>query len=57
MAPFPHRAVSRVLMERSLLAHPEVWIGAGTESHMAALAPAELHRLAGASAVDLVTRG
>jgi hypothetical protein len=30
-----------------------VWIGAGTASHMASLAPAELVRLAGARPVDL----
>jgi Cys-tRNA(Pro) deacylase len=45
VAPFPHRAVSRVLMQRSLLRHPVVWVGAGTESHMASLRPADLARL------------
>ena len=57
VAPFPHRAVSRVLMDRSLLAHQTVWIGAGTTAHMAALSPAELERLAGASPVDIALRG
>jgi len=57
VAPFPHLAVSRVLLDRSLLAHREVWIGAGTERHMAALSPVELARLAGAAPVDLVARG
>jgi len=57
VAPFPHRAVARVLMDRSLLAHQTVWIGAGTTAHMAALSPAELQRLAGASPVDIALRG
>jgi prolyl-tRNA editing enzyme YbaK/EbsC (Cys-tRNA(Pro) deacylase) len=56
VAPFPHRAVSRVLIDRSLLGHHEVWIGAGSESHMAAIPPVELVRVSGAAAVDLVAR-
>ena len=35
VAPFPQRAISRTLMDRSFLQHPFVWIGAGTELHMA----------------------
>ena len=57
VAPFPQRAVSRVLMDRSLLAHQTVWIGAGTTSHMAALSPAELQRLSGAGTVDIAAGG
>jgi len=53
VAPFPQIAISRTLIDRSLLAHGVVWIGAGTESHMAALPPVELARLAGAEPVDL----
>jgi prolyl-tRNA editing enzyme YbaK/EbsC (Cys-tRNA(Pro) deacylase) len=56
VAPFPHRRVSRVLADRSLLAHGEVWVGAGTEHHMAVLPPVELLRVSGAAAVDLVAR-
>ena len=56
VAPFPHRAVSRVLIDRSLLGHHEVWIGAGTDSHMAAIPPVELVRVSGAAPVDLVGR-
>jgi prolyl-tRNA editing enzyme YbaK/EbsC (Cys-tRNA(Pro) deacylase) len=56
VAPFPHRQVARVLADRSLLAHAEVWIGAGTEAHMAALTPAELVRVSKAAPVDLVAR-
>ncbi|MGH3002400.1 MAG: aminoacyl-tRNA deacylase [Gaiellaceae bacterium] len=57
VAPFPRGASSHVLIDRSLLRHDLVWIGAGTDSHMAALAPADLQRLAGARAFDLVARG
>jgi prolyl-tRNA editing enzyme YbaK/EbsC (Cys-tRNA(Pro) deacylase) len=46
-----------VLADRSLLAHEVVWVGAGSETHMAALAPADLLRLARARAVDLVAHG
>ena len=57
VAPFPHRSVSRVLIDRSLLGHHEVWIGAGTDAHMAAIPPVELVRVSGAAPVDLVARG
>jgi prolyl-tRNA editing enzyme YbaK/EbsC (Cys-tRNA(Pro) deacylase) len=57
VAPFPRRAVSHVLIDRSLLAHEVVWVGAGTSSHMASLGPAELLRLTGARAFDLASRG
>jgi prolyl-tRNA editing enzyme YbaK/EbsC (Cys-tRNA(Pro) deacylase) len=54
VAPFPLRSVERVLMERSLLVHDVVWIGAGSPSHMAGLPPAELARLAKAEPIDAV---
>jgi Cys-tRNA(Pro) deacylase len=54
VAPFPLRKVENVLIERTLLAHDLVWFGAGSESHMAALAPTDLARLAGARTVDAV---
>lgn len=57
VAPFPQRAVTQALMDPALLAHERVWIGAGSPTHMAALAPAELQRLARARAVDLTGRG
>jgi prolyl-tRNA editing enzyme YbaK/EbsC (Cys-tRNA(Pro) deacylase) len=57
VAPFPQRAVAQTFMDPSLLRHEVVWIGAGTDRHMAALAPAELQRLARARTVDLVERG
>jgi Cys-tRNA(Pro) deacylase len=53
VAPFPQLAVSRTLMDRSFLQHQVVWVGAGTERHMAALPPLELARLTRASAIDL----
>lgn len=57
VAPFPHRAVARVLIDRSLLGYGEVWIGAGTDAHLAVLPPVELVRVSGAAPVDLVARG
>jgi Cys-tRNA(Pro) deacylase len=55
VAPFPRRDVVAALIERTLLQYPEVWIGAGSPSHMAMLAPADLQRLAGARAADLTS--
>jgi Cys-tRNA(Pro) deacylase len=57
VAPFPQRAVTATLMDRSLLAHELVWVGAGTAAHMAALAPAELQRLTRARVVELARQG
>jgi Cys-tRNA(Pro) deacylase len=54
VAPFPLRHVHRVLLDPSLLAHEVVWIGAGSTSHMAALQPVDLRRLAQAEPVDVV---
>ena len=54
VAPFPLTRVERVLLERTLLAHEIVWIGAGSATHMAALAPAELLRLTRAQPLDAV---
>ena len=53
VAPFPAPGVSRVLLARELLAHELVWIGAGSERHMAGLAPLDLARLARAQSGDL----
>jgi prolyl-tRNA editing enzyme YbaK/EbsC (Cys-tRNA(Pro) deacylase) len=54
VAPFPLAAVEEVFIERTLLQHDRVWIGAGTPAHMAGLAPGELQRLSGAQAADLL---
>jgi Cys-tRNA(Pro) deacylase len=54
VAPFPHRGVSGVLIEQSLLQHDKVWIGAGSTRHMAALSPGDVQRVANALPADLV---
>jgi prolyl-tRNA editing enzyme YbaK/EbsC (Cys-tRNA(Pro) deacylase) len=53
VAPFPLPGIQTVLIDRALLAHELVWIGAGSSRHMAALAPADLTRLARARPVDI----
>jgi prolyl-tRNA editing enzyme YbaK/EbsC (Cys-tRNA(Pro) deacylase) len=54
VAPFPLPRVQRVLVERTLLSSPLVWVGAGSDRHMAALSPLELMRLTRGEAVDVV---
>ena len=54
VAPFPLPKVRRVLVERMLLSSPLVWVGAGSERHLAALSPLELLRLTRGDAVDVV---
>jgi prolyl-tRNA editing enzyme YbaK/EbsC (Cys-tRNA(Pro) deacylase) len=54
VAPFPLPGLDRIYIDRNLLAHPLVWIGAGSPNHMAALPPPELVRLARAQPVDAV---
>ncbi len=53
VAPFPAPKVSRVLLERRLLRHALVWVGAGSAQHMAGLSPLDLARLARAEVGDL----
>jgi prolyl-tRNA editing enzyme YbaK/EbsC (Cys-tRNA(Pro) deacylase) len=53
VAPFPVSGVARVFMDRSLLHAPVVWVGAGSERHMAGLSPSDVARLSGAELVDL----
>jgi prolyl-tRNA editing enzyme YbaK/EbsC (Cys-tRNA(Pro) deacylase) len=57
VAPFPLRDVDRVLIDRTLLTRGRVWVGAGSEKHLAGLEPAELVRLAGAVPMDAVGGG
>jgi prolyl-tRNA editing enzyme YbaK/EbsC (Cys-tRNA(Pro) deacylase) len=57
VAPFPLPRVHRVLIERTLLAHDVVWVGAGSTRHMAGLPPRELVRLARARPMDAVQEG
>jgi prolyl-tRNA editing enzyme YbaK/EbsC (Cys-tRNA(Pro) deacylase) len=45
--------VSQVLMSRELLVHDRVWVGAGSERHMAGLSPVDLARLTQARSTDL----
>ncbi|MBA2383567.1 MAG: YbaK/EbsC family protein [Actinobacteria bacterium] len=54
VAPFPLPRIERVLIDRTLLTHDLVWVGAGSPSHLAALPPAELVRLARAVPMDAV---
>ena len=42
-----------VLVERTIISSPVVWIGGGSERHMAMLSPTELVRLTRGSLVDL----
>jgi prolyl-tRNA editing enzyme YbaK/EbsC (Cys-tRNA(Pro) deacylase) len=54
VAPFPLPDIESVLIDRTLLRHPIVWAGAGSDRHMVGLAPAELVRLSRARPVDVV---
>ena len=54
VAPFPLPRVERVLVDRSLLSHKRVWIGAGSPSHMAEVSSADLVRLSRAQVMDAV---
>jgi prolyl-tRNA editing enzyme YbaK/EbsC (Cys-tRNA(Pro) deacylase) len=53
VAPFPLPRVERVLIDQALLVHDVVWVGAGSETHMAALHPSVLVRLARARPTDV----
>ena len=54
VAPFPLPAVELVLIDQQLLSHDVVWVGAGSPTHLAALNPGVLARLARARSVDAV---
>ena len=53
VAPFALRAVDRVLIDTRLLGNATLWVGAGSERHMAGLPATELVRVARAQQVDL----
>jgi Cys-tRNA(Pro) deacylase len=53
VAPFPLPGVSQVVMANEFLVHDRVWVGAGSEHHMAGLSPADLLRLTRAATADL----
>jgi len=54
VAPFPTRAIERVLIDRTLLVHDRVWVGAGTDRHLAGIAPSDLVRVTRAEPIDAV---
>jgi prolyl-tRNA editing enzyme YbaK/EbsC (Cys-tRNA(Pro) deacylase) len=54
VAPFPLPKIDRVLVDRQVLVHERVWVGAGSPRHMATLAAADLVRLAKAEPMDAV---
>ncbi|WP_314254362.1 YbaK/EbsC family protein [Streptomyces sp. DSM 40907] len=51
--PFGHRTRTRVLADRSLLAHEEIWAAAGTPTTVFPMAPDELIAYAGATLADV----
>jgi Cys-tRNA(Pro) deacylase len=53
VAPFPAPGISQVVMAGELLAHERVWIGAGSERHMAGLSPVDLAQLTRARTAEL----
>jgi prolyl-tRNA editing enzyme YbaK/EbsC (Cys-tRNA(Pro) deacylase) len=53
VAPFPAPGISQVLMAGELLAHERVWIGAGSEHHMAGISPVDLARITRARTAEL----
>jgi prolyl-tRNA editing enzyme YbaK/EbsC (Cys-tRNA(Pro) deacylase) len=53
VAPFPAPGVAQVLLAQELLGHELVWVGAGSDRHMAGLSPADLVRLTRARPGDL----
>ncbi|MFF5899419.1 YbaK/EbsC family protein [Streptomyces argenteolus] len=54
--PFGHRTKTRVLADRGLLGHPEVWAAAGHPHAVFRLDPATLIELAGGTLVDVRER-
>ena len=54
VSPFPPPAGARVLVDTTVMSSPAVWVGAGSERHMAVLAPYELVRLTRGTTVDIV---
>jgi len=55
VSPFPLPRIDRIVIDNTLLTHDVVWVGAGSDRHMAGLAPSELVRLTRARPADLVT--
>lgn len=55
VAPFPQPRIELTLVERTLLAHEAVWVGAGSARHLLVLPTPELVRLTKARPADLVS--
>lgn len=53
VAPFGHKVPLRVVVDRALLRHDEVWAAAGLPDAVFPIAPAELVRVAGATEADV----
>ena len=53
VSPVPPPPGAIVLVERTIISSPAVWVGGGSDRHMAMLAPHELVRLTGGSLVDI----
>jgi prolyl-tRNA editing enzyme YbaK/EbsC (Cys-tRNA(Pro) deacylase) len=53
VSPVPPPPGTLVLVERTIISSPVVWIGGGSDRHMAMLSPSELVRLTGGSLVDI----
>ena len=54
VAPFPLPGIETILLEQTLLAEDQVWVGAGSERHLARLPAPELLRLSRARQMDAV---
>jgi prolyl-tRNA editing enzyme YbaK/EbsC (Cys-tRNA(Pro) deacylase) len=54
VAPFPPPTGAPVLVERTILSGVVVWVGGGSERHLAMVSPLELVRLTRGTTVDLV---
>jgi prolyl-tRNA editing enzyme YbaK/EbsC (Cys-tRNA(Pro) deacylase) len=54
VAPFPLPGIETILLEQTLLAEDQVWVGAGSERHLARLRAPELLRLSRARQMDAV---
>ncbi len=54
VAPFALPQVDAILLERTLLRHPLVWVGGGSPNHLVGLAPTELVRLSHARPTAVV---
>jgi prolyl-tRNA editing enzyme YbaK/EbsC (Cys-tRNA(Pro) deacylase) len=54
VAPFPLPGVQRLLIDRRLVTQELLWVGAGSEHHLAAISPPDLMRLTRAQTGDFV---